>query len=740
MAVEFPKLPDHSDELNSLFESAPDLMFTENLSGRITRVNLAFERITGYSKAQAVEKSFLDLVVPEQKQQIESIIQDLQDGAIPRPYALAINTESRGRVVLQVLLQLAASNGPPLTLHGFARDVTDRRLTSTEVQLLEKTTELARFSRYLQLLHRLSTTNYVSLQELFADYLSTGCEIFDVSSGVLTKWNKGGFTVRAAHLAGGRVHSDELDLFSSRIAKTKKTFTCARAVGEGRSACPYAFYIGTPILLDDEVYGTIGFWADEDIRLTQLHPQAREVIELMAKSIAIAIHQRSLTDQLAHQATHDALTGLPNRLLLKERLDSALHRAEEGDSLVTVVFIDLDRFKQINDTLGHSIGDRLLQQIADRLHGEVGDCDTLARMGGDEFTAILTGFRTVESAVQHVRHLLAAVRKPCRVDAYELFITASLGVSFYPQDGRDAATLLRNADSAMYTAKNSGKNDFRCFSAGGIAAALKKLELENFLRRALEKKELQVFHQPQVDLSGNLAGLEVLTVWEHPKLGRISPSQFIPIAEESGMILPIGSWVLHQACQQSVCWQKAGYAPVPVAVNVSALQFGQANFVDLVAETLAATGLDAGYLELELTESLVMRDVEQSARRMSELRSLGVRIAIDDFGTGYSSLSYLRRLPADTLKIDQSFLQEIEIGFGRSQLFETIVKLAHNMGLRVTAEGVENSEQLDLARQAGCDTVQGHLFGGPLSVTDVEQLLTRAGKSALITQAPTSIA
>jgi diguanylate cyclase (GGDEF)-like protein/PAS domain S-box-containing protein len=740
MPVEFSELPDHSDELNLLFESAPDLMFTENLSGRITRVNVAFERITGYTKAQAVQKSFIDLVVPEQKEQIESIVQELQSGAIPRPYALAINTESRGRVVLELLLQLGASNGLPPTLHGFARDVTDRRLTSTEVQLLEKTTELARFSRYLQLLHRLSTTNYVTLQELFADYLSTGCEIFDVSNGVLTKWNKGGFTVRAAHLAGGRADSDELDVFSSRIAKTKKTFTCARTVEDGRAVCPYAFYIGTPILLDEEVYGTIGFWADEDIRLTPLHPQGKEVIELMAKSIAIAIHQRSLTDQLAHQANHDALTGLPNRLLLKKRLDSALHLAEEGNSLVTVVFIDLDRFKQINDTLGHSIGDRLLQQIADRLNGEVGERDTLARMGGDEFTAILTGFRNVESAVQHVRHLLAAVRKPCRVDAYELFITASLGVSFYPQDGRDAATLLRNADSAMYTAKNSGKNDLRCFSAGGIDAALKKLELENFLRRALEKKELRVFHQPQVDLSGNLAGLEVLTVWEHPKLGRISPSQFIPIAEESGMILPIGSWVLHQACQQSVDWQKAGYAPVPVAVNVSALQFGQANFVDFVAETLAVTGLDAGHLELELTESLVMRDVEQSARRMSELRSLGVRIAIDDFGTGYSSLSYLRRLPADTLKIDQSFLQEIDIGFGRSQLFETIVKLAHNMGLRVTAEGVENSEQLDLARQAGCDTVQGHLFGGPLSVSDVEQLLTREGKSALITPASNSIA
>ena len=255
---------------------------------------------------------------------------------------------------------------------------------------------------------------------------------------------------------------------------------------------------------------------------------------------------------------------------------------------------------------------------------------------------------------------------------------------------------------------------------------MEKLELENLLRRALENKELKIFHQPQVDTGGKLAGLEVLLAWEHPKLGRISPSRFIPIAEESGMILPIGSWVLHQACQQAVEWQKAGYAPIQIAVNVSALQFGQANFVATVAVALAATGLDAKYLELELTESLVMRDVEQSSRRMSELRSLGVRIAIDDFGTGYSSLSYLRRLPADTLKIDQSFLHEIDAGEGRSQLFETIVMLAHNMGLRVTAEGVENAEQLELARQAGCDLVQGHLFGGALSVKSVERMMARA--------------
>ncbi|MEP6538575.1 MAG: PAS domain S-box protein, partial [Bryobacteraceae bacterium] len=278
MPDEFPKMPSDADELAVLFECAPELIFTESLAGRMIRVNRAFERITGYSKENAIQKGFLDLVVPEQKQQVETILQDLRNGSAPRPYALAINTESRGRVVLQVLLQLVSANGGPPQIHGFARDVTDRRLTSTEIQLLEKTTELARFTRYLQFLHRLSITNYASLQDLFRDYLGTGCEIFDVACGMLTQWNEDGFTTRAAHqVAGTALSGNETDLFSARVAKAKKTFTCARLPNRTGEECPYAFYIGTPILLHDQVYGTIGFWSDQDAPLTPLHPQSKEV-------------------------------------------------------------------------------------------------------------------------------------------------------------------------------------------------------------------------------------------------------------------------------------------------------------------------------------------------------------------------------------------------------------------------------------------------------------------------------
>ena len=482
-------------------------------------------------------------------------------------------------------------------------------------------------------------------------------------------------------------------------------------------------YLGTPILIGDIVYGVIGFWSSNHVTPGHPHPQAREVIEMMAKSIAAAVHQRQLTDQLAYQANHDALTQLPNRLLLQRELDAALRRAAGTGEPLAVVFIDLDRFKQINDTLGHEVGDVVLQQIGHRLHEKIRPGDTLARMGGDEFTAILTGPKAADSAAEYARELLAAVRMPCRAAGRELFVTASVGISLYPRDGIDAATLLRNADSAMYTAKYRTKNDLHFFTKEGSAGAGKRLELETHLRRALERGEFELQYQPQVDLQGRLASLEALLVWDSPELGRVSPSTFIPIAEDTGMILPIGTWVLQETCEQMASWRAAGLEPVPLAVNVSALQFTQSDFVATVAAAIARAKAPVGALELELTESLIMRDAEASASVMRELRDIGVRIAIEDFGTGYSSLSNLRRLPADNVKIDQSFLQEGECGPATLALIKAIVVLAHSIGLTVTAEGVETPEQFAMIREGGCDRAQGHMFGAALPRAAAEELL-----------------
>jgi diguanylate cyclase (GGDEF)-like protein/PAS domain S-box-containing protein len=452
-----------------------------------------------------------------------------------------------------------------------------------------------------------------------------------------------------------------------------------------------------------------------------------ELLEKASRLAAIAIEQRQLTDRLAHQAQHDMLTGLPNRGLFEARLEEALVEARQQGTMLAVLFVDLDRFKQINDTLGHSVGDLLLQQVAKRLATCVRRTDMLARMGGDEFTLLLTGLENQQYAVRVAQKLLDALKAPFAVDKYELFVTASVGISIHPRDGKDAATLHRNADSAMYRAKNLGKNNFQLFVPEIHITAFESLEMENALRKALENGELHVHYQPQVDTGGKLTAVEALLLWNHPKLGPLSPAQFIPVAEESGLIFPIGNWVLRQACRQNAAWLKAGYTPVKVAVNVSALQFTRAGFVDTAARALAENGLSPSLLELELTESMVMRDVEESTRQMQGLRSLGIGLAIDDFGTGYSSLSYLRRFPINTLKIDQSFLRELDTEPNTIALINAIVALAHSLRLCVIAEGVETERQHQALLEAGCDRFQGYLFGPPVPAEAAARLLSRPG-------------
>lgn len=451
--------------------------------------------------------------------------------------------------------------------------------------------------------------------------------------------------------------------------------------------------------------------------------QVLELCHMASRLAAVAIEQRQLTDMLAWQARHDALTGLPNRFLLEERLESALARAGRNEWMVAVLLVDLDRFKQINDTLGHAVGDALLREVSARFEACLRKADILARMGGDEFMVVLSELRDVHDAQRVAEKLLDALRDPFLVRGYELFVTASIGISVYPRDGRDAATLQRNADSAMYRAKSRGKNRLQFFTPELGAAMLEQMELETALRRALDQKELALYYQPQMSAGGALAGLEALLVWNHPRLGPIPPSQFIPVAEDSGLIVPIGAWVLQEACRQNALWQRQGLPAVRVAANVSPMQFARADFIHAVAQALASSGLEPGLLELELTESIIMRDVEESLRQMERLRALGVSISIDDFGTGYSSLSYLRRLPIDSVKIDQSFLAELERDTSTLPLIRAIVSVAHSLGLTVVAEGVENESQAEALRAVGCDRLQGYLYGGALPAAEVERLL-----------------
>jgi len=448
-----------------------------------------------------------------------------------------------------------------------------------------------------------------------------------------------------------------------------------------------------------------------------------ELLQAAGRLAARALEQRGLNERLEFQARHDSLTGLPNRSYFMELLDAALEDAGQRSGKLAVLFIDLDRFKQINDILGHAMGDRLLREVGQRLKRLLTEDDLAGRMGGDEFIIVLTRQPDEEAAALASREFLNALRAPHQIEDNELFVTASIGVAIYPRHGKTVAELLRNADLAMYHAKNSGKNEVEVFRAEDHAASLERLRLENALRRALEHQEFELLYQPVVGMNGKVEGLEALLTWRHPIYGTISPKQFIPIAEETGLIIDIGSWVIRRACLEAASWHKAGHSAARISVNVSALQFERRDFLETVADALALSNLPPDRLELELTESYIMKDLPQAAARLVQIRKLGISIAIDDFGTGYSSLSYLNKLPVDSLKIDQSFLRNLHEPEGSLAVIQSIVRMAHSMNLTVVAEGVETRAELDLVRVLGCDKVQGHVYGPARRREDVEALL-----------------
>ena len=428
--------------------------------------------------------------------------------------------------------------------------------------------------------------------------------------------------------------------------------------------------------------------------------------------------------RLEFMAHHDALTGLPNRILFEDRLQEALNRAHRHRSVAGLLFIDLDRFKDVNDSLGHHMGDQLLREVTARLKACVRETDTVARLGGDEFTLLVEELGEPQHAAQIAEKVLAALAEPLVLGDHQVFISGSIGVSCYPQDGGDAQILLKNADAAMYQAKERGRNNFQFFSAAMNARALDRLVMKNSLRAALERGELLLHYQPIVDLgSGRLNAVEALLRWRHPEQGLVAPLRFIPLAEESGLIVPIGEWVLRTACAQMKAWQDAGIAPRRMAVNLSARQFRQKHLLQHIEEILRATGLEPKYLELEITESMVMEDPGEAVKLLGQLSDLGVTLAIDDFGTGYSSLSYLKRFPVDFLKIDRSFVREVPQNADDVAIARTIIALARGLGLRVIAEGVETERQRNFLEMEGCEEAQGYLLGKPAEAQDVERLL-----------------
>jgi diguanylate cyclase (GGDEF)-like protein/PAS domain S-box-containing protein len=424
---------------------------------------------------------------------------------------------------------------------------------------------------------------------------------------------------------------------------------------------------------------------------------------------------RAMALQMAHSAEHDFLTGMPNRMLLNDRVNQAIGYAQRHGRKIAVLFLDLDGFKHINDSLGHPTGDKLLQSIAKRLVDCVRGSDTVSRQGGDEFVVLLTEVAQPQDAAITARRMLQTVAQAHSINLHELHVTTSIGVSVYPDDGQDAETLIKNADTAMYQAKENGRQSYQFFKPAMNVRAVERQSIEESLRRALERKEFLVHYQPKVNLAtGDISGAEALIRWRHPVRGMVPPSDFIPVAEDCGLILPIGNWVLREACKQARAWMAAGLPLASMAVNISAMEFRDEAFLDGVFRILHETGLEPGALELELTESVLMKRAESTESILKALRAGGVQLAVDDFGTGYSSLSYLRKFPIDALKIDQSFIRQITTAPDQTTIVTAVISMGRSMKLRVIAEGVETREELAFLQAHHCDEAQGYYFSRPV--------------------------
>ncbi|MCF8179683.1 MAG: EAL domain-containing protein, partial [Sulfuritalea sp.] len=494
-------------------------------------------------------------------------------------------------------------------------------------------------------------------------------------------------------------------------------------------------HLAKSIDLDDGKLSTV--WITEDITarkateeaLRRAHDEMEQRVRERTTELATANARLSAEvddrqqaeDRMRHMANHDALTGLPNRRLLHDRMRQAMALAHRSEHKLAVLFIDLDRFKTVNDSLGHASGDLLLQDVARRLAGALREGDTVARLGGDEFVIVLPELASSNDVAQVAHKLTELFAREFAVKDIEIHVTPSIGIAVYPDDGKDVETLTRNADAAMYHAKEMGRNNYQFFTEQMNAVASQRFALESNLHKALERNELLLYYQPRIAIdTRRVCGFEALLRWQHPERGMISPADFIPLAEDTNLIIPIGEWALQEACRQNIAWQRAGYPALPIAVNLSPQQFRQRDLVELVERALVSSGMDPRYLELEITEGSLMQTTELTLETLKRLSALGIGLSIDDFGVGYSSLNYLKRFPVNQLKIDQSFVRDIATDPDDAAIVTAIIGLAKSLHLSVVAEGVETEEQLAFVAQSGCNEAQGYFFSPPIPAAEAE--------------------
>jgi diguanylate cyclase (GGDEF)-like protein/PAS domain S-box-containing protein len=667
-------------------ESRHRLLFERNLAGvyhntvdgRMIECNDALPRMLGYdSKEEFLELNARDLYLnPDDRERFLDMVRE--QGGI-RGIEICLRSKDGHPVWLLESVHMMAGDSPeaPQILEGTLIDITDRKLAETALRESEARYRLMA-ENSTDLIGRNSTDgSFVYASDAVRVLLGyepselIGRTVFD-------------FVLEEDHHVLHRVVAELQDgahssrTFSYRVRRKDGTYvwfeTTSRAIRSGETGA-----------------------------IAEIVSVSRDISE-----------RRQAEAQIEYQAYHDALTGLPNRLLFRDRLTIALAHAKRSQTPLTVMFLDLDRFKYVNDTLGHSLGDELLRAVAARLRTVLREGDTISRMGGDEFTILLGDVTSAGDAAKIAQKLLDTVAHPLRVEGHELYVTTSIGIAMFPEDGDTAEALLKNADSAMYRAKEVGRNSYQLCTRAMNSRAAERLSIENALRRAVEREELVLHYQPLIHLeTRELAGYEALLRWNRPGHGLVPPATFIGIAEETRLIGPIGEWVLREACRQAMEWKRTKHPHLRMAVNLSPRQFQQADLCDIVDAALKESGLEPRALELEITESTAMLNTERTISTLADLRSLGVLIAIDDFGTGHSALSYLRRFPIDRVKIDREFVMEIENSRSNRAIVSAIAAMAHGLDLVVTAEGVETEEQVAFLEGAGCEEVQGFLFGRP---------------------------
>ena len=723
------RIADERISLQTLIDWVPDYLWVKDRESRFVVVNSALAADCGRDKtSDMIGLTDFDLHAPELAQKFRLIEQNVLNSGQPMvdEEEFVVDASGAGKWLSSTKVPLRNAQNEIFGLVGIAHDITARKqadvLRNGQAHILEMIAMSAPLEDVLDRLMRLVESQLTGI------------------FGSVLLLDKDGSHLR--HGAAPGLAKDYTNAIDG-IAIGPKVGSCGTAVyrrepvivadimqdplwedyRELVAAFGYRSCWSTPILSHQ---GTVlGVFAMYSMTVREPVEAETRLIDFTTRIAGIAIERKLAEDQIHFMANHDVLTGLPNRALLEDRLSQAILYAQRYDRWVTVVFIDLDNFKLVNDTLGHNAGDELLKIVASRMVECVRATDTVVRLGGDEFVIVLFDQpANVDLISQSLQKIRAAIAEPVHLGEHQLRATASIGIANYPKDGTSTETLLANADAAMYRAKEFGRDNFQFYAPEFNSTAHEKFVLQEELRNALARSEFALLYQPQVDLrSGRVFAVEALIRWNHPTQGVVAPANFIPTAEETGLIVPIGDWVLHEACRQNKVWQDAGLPPMTVCVNVSARQFRERNLVGRVVNALRDSGLEARYLELEVTESLIMQDIELAVATMNELQGLGVQISIDDFGTGYSSLSALKTFPVARLKIDKSFINDVADDENDQAVASAVISLGQKLNMRVIAEGVETDDQVAFLLKNNCDEMQGYHFSKPVSARDIEKLL-----------------